>query len=590
MIDNNKYFTSARNAQIVIYLLKAHNIRKVIASPGTQNMSLVTSMQRDSYFEMYSAPDERSAAYMACGLSAESGEPVVLSCTGATASRNYVPGLTEAFYRHLPIIAITSTERINKVGQNIPQIIDRGLLQNDIAKISVRANAIDTADGEWECMLQVNKALLEINHHGVGPVHINLEKVNDYDFTTKIIPSCRVINRYTAESISLPSLPQGRIAIFVGAHGKFKDDLTKKIEVFCDKYNAVVFCDKTSNYHGAHMLNFSLVASQDRYVSQLLKTDLLIWLGEISGDYYQQGRLGSNTKNVWRVNEDGLLRDQFKKLSSVFEMNEETFFSRYTLDTECKENSYWQACQKESLKCYEKVPQLPFSNIWIAKEMARKMPQSSFMHFGILNSLRAWNFFDVDESIETSCNVGGFGIDGGLSTLLGASLANPDRLHFGIFGDLAFFYDMNSLGNRHLGNNLRIMLVNNAKGSEFKLYSHPASKLGTEADEYIAAAHHYGNKSPLLVKHYSEDLGFMYISANSKEEFLDNYPKFIVGHSDKPILFEIFTNSEDESKALFAMNNIVVPTEFQLKDKIRKVLGEKNLWTFRNIMGSLKSK
>lgn len=98
-------------------------------------MSLVTSMQRDSFFEMYSAPDERSAAYMACGLSAESGEPVVLSCTGATASRNYVPGLTEAFYRHLPVIAITSTERINKVGQNIPQIIDRSILQCDIAKL-----------------------------------------------------------------------------------------------------------------------------------------------------------------------------------------------------------------------------------------------------------------------------------------------------------------------------------------------------------------------------------------------------------------------------------------------------------------------
>ena len=590
MIDNNKSFTSARNAQIVIYLLKAHNIRKVIASPGTQNMSLVTSMQRDSYFEMYSAPDERSAAYMACGLASESGEPVVLSCTGATASRNYVPGMTEAFYRHLPIIAITSTERINKVGQNVPQIIDRGLIQNDIAKISVRANAVDTADDEWECMFQVNKALLEINHHGIGPVHINLEKVNDYDFSTKKFQSCPVIHRYTAEIGQFPNLPQGRIAIFVGAHGKFNAELTEEIEKFCNQYDAIVFCDKTSNYHGAHALNFSLMASQDRYVSQLLKTDLLIWLGEISGDYYQQGKLGSNTKTVWRINEDGILRDQFKKLSSVFEMNEMTFFSRYTSDIKNKENNYWLACKKESAECYRKIPQLPFSNIWIAKELAKKIPHNSFMHFGILNSLRAWNFFDIDESIETSCNVGGFGIDGGLSTLLGASLAHPDRLHFGVFGDLAFFYDMNSLGNRHLGNNLRILLINNAKGSEFKLYSHPASQLGVEADEYIAAAHHYGNKSPLLVKHYSEDLGFMYISASSKEKFLDNYPKFLVENSNKPILFEVFTNSEDESKALFAMNNIIVPKDEKLKDKIKKVLGEKNIRTIHNIIGSVKSK
>ncbi len=59
------YFTSTRNTQIVLHLLKQHGIRKVIASPGTQNMSLVVSMQRDPYFEMYSAADDRSAAYMA---------------------------------------------------------------------------------------------------------------------------------------------------------------------------------------------------------------------------------------------------------------------------------------------------------------------------------------------------------------------------------------------------------------------------------------------------------------------------------------------------------------------------------------------
>ena len=94
-----KYYTSERNAQIVIALLKANNIRKIIVSPGATNITFVASIQQDPYFEIYSSVDERSAAYMACGLAAESGEPVVLSCTGATASRNYLPGLTEAFYR-----------------------------------------------------------------------------------------------------------------------------------------------------------------------------------------------------------------------------------------------------------------------------------------------------------------------------------------------------------------------------------------------------------------------------------------------------------------------------------------------------------
>ena len=105
-----KYYTDERTAQVVLALLKEHGIRKVIASPGTTNMALVGSMQSDPYFEMYSSVDERSAAYMACGLAAESGEPVVISCTGATASRNYLPGLTEAYYRKLPVFAITSMQ------------------------------------------------------------------------------------------------------------------------------------------------------------------------------------------------------------------------------------------------------------------------------------------------------------------------------------------------------------------------------------------------------------------------------------------------------------------------------------------------
>ena len=97
-----KYYTVERNVQIVIALLKANGIKRVIASPGKTNMTFVGSIQQDPFFEIYSSVDERSAAYLACGMAAETGEPVVLSCTGATASRNYMPGLTEAYYRRDP--------------------------------------------------------------------------------------------------------------------------------------------------------------------------------------------------------------------------------------------------------------------------------------------------------------------------------------------------------------------------------------------------------------------------------------------------------------------------------------------------------
>ena len=131
------YYTDDKGTLVLMALLKEYGIKKVVASPGTGNMALVVSMQHDPYFEMYSCVDERSAAYMACGIAAESGEPIVVTCTEATASRNYLPGLTEAFYRKLPILAIMTGRGENRTGSYEPQSIDNAVLPNDVAKYRV---------------------------------------------------------------------------------------------------------------------------------------------------------------------------------------------------------------------------------------------------------------------------------------------------------------------------------------------------------------------------------------------------------------------------------------------------------------------
>ncbi len=132
----SKYYTDEENTLIVIALLKANGIRKIIASPGATNVTFVASVQHDSFFEVYSAADERSAAYMACGLAHELGEPVVISCTGATSSQNYTPGLIEAYYRKLPVLAITSTQMLCRVGHHVAQVTDRSSLPNDTQRLS----------------------------------------------------------------------------------------------------------------------------------------------------------------------------------------------------------------------------------------------------------------------------------------------------------------------------------------------------------------------------------------------------------------------------------------------------------------------
>ena len=102
-------YTHNLSIQVLVDLLIKHGIKKAVVSPGTTNLEFIAALQYSGKFDLYSSIDERSAAYMACGIAEECGEPVVISCTGSTASRNNFPGLTEAYYRKLPVLAITST-------------------------------------------------------------------------------------------------------------------------------------------------------------------------------------------------------------------------------------------------------------------------------------------------------------------------------------------------------------------------------------------------------------------------------------------------------------------------------------------------
>ena len=353
---------------------------------------------------------------------------------------------------------------------------------------------------------------------------------------------------------------------------------------FCAQYGGVVLCDHTSGYKGRFGVLSQLLYSQASVDEEVRCVDLLIHIGEVSGEY---GLLNViSPKEVWRVSEDGEIRDTFRKLTCVFEMDINSFFEHYVSDAvPVAAGVYEQFASRYDAIC-KSIPELPFSNIWIARKISKMLPENSVLHLGILNSLRAWNFFEVPKSVNVYSNVGGFGIDGGISTLIGASLADKERLYFGVVGDLAFFYDMNSLGNRHVGKNIRLMLINNGVGTEFKNYSHPAYRFGQDADKYMAAAGHYGNKSPLLVKHYAEDLGFEYLTASNKQEFDALYERFISAEiTDRPILFEVFTESGNESDALRIISNVYQDTTKRAANIVREILGESAVQMVKKIIG-----
>lgn len=148
---------------------------------------------------------------------------------------------------------------------------------------------------------------------------------------------------------------------------------------------------------------------------------------------------------------------------------------------------------------------------------------------------------------------------------------------------------MNVVGNRHVGNNVRILLINNGKGNEFRNYYHPCSFLGDEADKYVAAAGHFGNKSSCLVRDYANDLGYEYLTAKNKQEFNDVVSVFLQkGITTKPLLFEVFTETQNESDALKMVLTAMVDANVALKKKVKKaietVIGETGLNTIRKVL------
>ena len=580
-------YSKNKSIQILVALMKAHGINQAVVSPGTTDLEFVAALQFDKSFSLFSSVDERSGAYMACGLAGATKKPVVIACTEATASRDYYPGITEAYYRKLPILAVTGVHRYNQIGHLHSQIINRDTSPKDSFVTKVQLPVIKDEEDEWETMLLVNKAILDLTRHGGGPVHIDLPFCNfDYDFTLQTLPAVRKIERFYVGD-KLPALDRGKkIAIYIGYHRDFSAEETKQIDAFCADYDAVVFCDHTSGYHGAYAVYANLISQQPVDNDIYKDIDVVIHLGEPAADEATQGKL-KRAKEVWRVSSDGELRDTFRKLTKVFEMEVVQFFSAYSVNDAKKRDSYLKQC-REAVKGVDTAAlDIPFSNIYMAQKLSMQLPENSEIHLGLSNTIRAWSMFGFSEGVRSTGNVGCRGIDGILSEAVGASLADRSKICYCVLGDLSFFYDMNALGNREIGANLRVLIINNNGGAIFKQKTSPGYiHFGDDiTSRFIAASGHFGNSSKDLVRHYAEDLGFTYLTASNKEEFESALPRFLDAEITKPMVMEAFTTAEYEREAFAMMSKLQTPEPSKKAQIARQVLGDDGVKFVKKLMG-----
>ena len=548
-------YSNIKSVQILIALLKKYEIKDIILSPGGSDVPIIHSIETDDYFNCFSVVDERNATYFAMGLAQERNKPVACVCTSGSAICNYLPGITEAFYQNVPIVAITADKNPYFQGQLETQKIDQMNTFSNVVKKSVSLPIINNQNDYWLCNRLVNEALLELSHHGTGPVHINIPIVGDTTlFLEKELPKERVIKILEEpimeniwKNISNELSQKNKIMVVVGQNIRFSKEDIKNLNSFFEKYNCFFAIEHLSNLECNGTIKTYPITEMGG-LNETLIPDLVISIGNNLSAYKLKPFLRENYKSIenWLIDPSGKVRDSYKCLTNIFECTVSEFFKKinenYIGNNKNNMQYYnqWKAIEKQI-----KLPDFEFSNFYVASKLSEIIKENSILHLAILNSTRIMQFFDLNKNIHTYSNVGTLGIDGCLATFAGQAAATENKA-FLLIGDLSFFYGMNATALRSIKNNVRIILLNNSGGSEFQFF------IGKERietiDNYICAKHSHSAKG------WITSLGYEYYSASSKEE-LDKVINVLGEDSEKPIFLEVFTDMKIDADKTNDMYN-----------------------------------
>lgn len=585
-------YSNIQSVQIMVALLKKYGITDIVLAPGGSDIPLIHSIEQDHYFTCYSVVDERSLVYFAIGVSQQKESKVACVCTSGTAVCNFLPGITEAYYQNVPIIVITADKNPYFQDQLETQKINQDNIFGDKVKKMVNLPIVNTEIDWWLCERKINEALLAVDHHGTGPVHINIPIIGPTSiYDCQKLPDVRKIERVDMYNKSEWKKCQSilkqkkKIMVIVGQNIKFSENTLESMNAFFDKYNCIYAVENLSNLDCqgtiyTYPLSEMLSTACGNRVFDKLSPDLIISLGNNLSAYDLKSRLRKRYKSCehWLISEKGEVRDEYMCLTKIFECNPSTFFGEMvSLDNEQIINSrkYFELW-KNYLDQVD-LGDIEFSSLYIAKRLSEIIPEKSIIHSAILNSTRVMQFFRMKKNVKMYSNVGGLGIDGCLSTFMGQAVVT-DELAFLLIGDLSFFYDMNAAGIRERNNNIRIVMLNNGGGEEFHFFM--GKKNIPTINDYISVKH------SKCADGWIKSLGYEYYAVNSISDF-EQLEAVLANKSDKPIFVEVFLDMENDSKYLRnkynEFNDKMLPYHISVAKKIASSLPEKRVEQVRKI-------
>ncbi|MFN3403625.1 MAG: 2-succinyl-5-enolpyruvyl-6-hydroxy-3-cyclohexene-1-carboxylic-acid synthase [Cytophagaceae bacterium] len=475
-------------------------INNAILSPGSRCAPLTFAFTRHPDFQVKTISDERSAAFVALGISLTTEKPVVLVCTSGSAAYNYAPAVAEAYYSQIPLIVITADRPDEWIDQLDGQTIKQQNIYGSHVKKSYHL-PVDHShpDSVWHINRTINEAINLALTAAKGPVHINVPlrepfypnsfKPVRFDVNTRIIntiPNDNVINNALLEELH-KKISSFQDILIVAGQGKIDNALKTALENFCKKTQAVIIGDIISNTHNltGAITKHDIILSYDNN-RKILSPDLLITFGRsIISKPLKQLLRNNPPKEHWHIDPSGIGADTFQCLCKIIPVSATYFFENVNYSgTNNSYNNIWKKLNTKAenfINNFFHEP-LSFNEFSAIEKVMKNLPENILLHLSNSMPVRYANYFSSQKDLEIYCNRGTSGIDGVTSTAMGAAFSGNKQVVL-LTGDMAFFYDRNAFWHNYDYKNLRIILLNNHGGGIFKLIDGPSAE--PEVDEYF---------------------------------------------------------------------------------------------------------
>ena len=540
-------------AQHVIEACKAKQIKHIVISPGSRNAPLTIGFANDPYFNCYSIVDERCAAFFALGIAQQRREPVAVVCTSGSALLNYYPAFSEAFYSNIPLVVISADRPSSKIdigdGQTIRQV---NVLANHSA---YNANLSDETHSDKSNFYELNRALNTAIEEKL-PVHINVPFEEPLYLTTEeqypfenIVAEIKnpIINEDKATNFVKHWNSSAKKMVLVGVLTPNSVE-SQYVEWLAKDPSVVVLTETTSNLHHSHFIPYIdkllTYTEKDPTLKEALRPDLLLTFGGLVVSK-QITQFLRSYKPTYHSNVD--LHKGYESyfcVTTYFKADINTFLREVTPNLINVSSTYqqqWLEIKNEIQQIHlEYINQIPFSDFKVYNEVFNNIPNDHIVQISNSSAIRYAQLMKAHPSWKVFCNRGTSGIDGSMSTAIGAAVGSASPTVF-ITGDLSFFYDSNALWNKYIPQNFRVILLNNQGGGIFRIL--PGDKTDSNFEYFFETPH------KLTAEHFCKMYNINYQSATNLTDLQRKIGEFYE-KSDVPKLLEVHTPRKINDKVL----------------------------------------